>query len=57
MQIGVYSGLIELGSAVGVIAGGLIATLYGFELLFILSGVLSATALAILKFGVNSPNS
>jgi MFS family permease len=56
-KIGVYSGLIELGSAVGVIAGGLVPTLYGFELLFILGGVLSAAALVIFKFGVNSLNS
>ncbi len=46
-SLGVYDALASVGGALGNYSGGLIPTLFGFETLFILSGVLFLVALIL----------
>jgi predicted MFS family arabinose efflux permease len=49
-SLGLYDAFASLGGAIGNYTGGLIPTIYGFEALFIFSGILFAAALVIFYF-------
>lgn len=53
-RVGFYTGVIELGSATGMLVGGFISMLLGFNLLFMLSGILFTLSFIIFKLGLGS---
>jgi len=49
-KMGFYTALIELGSATGMIMGGIISMVHGFQMLFLISGVIFAAAFVLFRF-------
>ncbi|MCX8176646.1 MAG: hypothetical protein N3E48_05415, partial [Candidatus Bathyarchaeota archaeon] len=53
-RVGFYTGVIELGSAAGMLVGGFVSMFLGFNLLFMLSGILFMLSFTIFRLGLGS---